>query len=120
MGSSAAGALRYAMQPFTGSNGEPSRRDPSMALRVSWLVMASLPLALLAGCAHGTSLRTEPRSPLESLTPAQRLDAIRRAQVWAPTDIPALDLLVGPQGEGAFALGETVTCDHHEKKLTGG
>ncbi|PYQ50022.1 MAG: hypothetical protein DMF78_16785, partial [Acidobacteria bacterium] len=82
--------------------------------------MASLPLALLAGCAHGTSLRTEPRSPLQGLTPAQRLDAIRRAQVWAPTDIPALDLLVGPQGEGAFALGETVTCDHEEKKLTGG
>src|ERR1700694_1597590 len=88
--------------------------------RVSWMVTASLPLALLAGCAHGTSLRTEPRPPLERLTPAQRLEAMRRAQVWTPTDIPALNLLVGPQGEGSFALGETVTCDHHEKKRAGG
>jgi hypothetical protein len=91
-----------------------------MALKVVGLVMVSLPLALVGGCAHGTSLRDEPRSPLQSLTSAQRLDAIRRAQVWTPTDIPSLDLLVGPPREDAFALGETVTCDHHEKKLTGG
>jgi hypothetical protein len=91
-----------------------------MALRVLSMVMASLPLALVAGCVHATSLRIEPRSPLERLTPAQRLEAIRRAQVWTPTDIPALNLLVGPQGEGSFALGETVTCDHHEKKRGGG
>jgi hypothetical protein len=36
---------------------------------------------------------------------------IRRAQVWAPTDIPAVDIKAGPKGKGAFAPGETVTCD---------
>src|SRR5713226_1515340 len=92
-----------------------------MMNRFSWIVIAFavLLIALAGGCAHTTSARAEPRSPLKRLTPAERLEAIRRAQVWTPTDTPALDLLVGPQGEGSFALGETVTCDHHERRLTG-
>ncbi len=82
-------------------------------LKVARLVIASLPLALVGGCAHAASFHAEPRSALQRLTPAQRLDAIHRAQVWTPTDTPSLDLLVGPRREDAFALGETVTCDHH-------
>ncbi|HUK37317.1 MAG TPA: hypothetical protein VLV86_25550 [Vicinamibacterales bacterium] len=47
----------------------------------------------------------------KGLTPADRLDAIRRAQVWRPTDIPSLDLKTGPGGAGSFAPGTTVPCD---------
>jgi hypothetical protein len=88
-------------------------------MRLSWLFAFSATLA--AGCAHGRALRSEPKSPLERLTAAQRIEAIRRAQVWAPTDIRALNLRDGPPAEGsfAFAVGETVTCDHEERELTG-
>ena len=54
-----------------------------------------------------------------ALTPATRLDFIRRAQIWMPTDVPAMNLRVGPQGPGAFAPGAVVTCDYVEKKMPG-
>jgi hypothetical protein len=45
------------------------------------------------------------------LTPQARLDAIRRAEVWMATDIPSMDLKVGPPGPDAFAPFEKVSCD---------
>ena len=53
------------------------------------------------------------------LLPEARLVAIRRAQVWKATSVPAMDLKAGPQGPGAFAPNETVTCDYFEKKMGG-
>src|SRR6478735_11229628 len=53
------------------------------------------------------------------VTPAQRLEAIRHARVWAPTDIPAMDLKAGPAGADAFAPGAIVECDYVEKSLNG-
>jgi hypothetical protein len=44
---------------------------------------------------------------------------IARSKVWRPTDIPSMNLKAGPQGAGAFAPGETVTCDYVDKELTG-
>jgi hypothetical protein len=41
----------------------------------------------------------------------RRLDAIRHAQVWTATDVPAMDLKAGPQGPLAFPAGATVRCD---------
>jgi hypothetical protein len=78
----------------------------------SWraAVVSTLALAVLSGCAHAP-VSSGPRSPLESLTRESRRDLIRRSQVWAPTDIPAMDLKAGPQGKGAFAPEETVSCD---------
>ena len=73
-------------------------------------VLATLSAAIGSGCAHAPAAKG-PRSPLDSLTKEARLDMIRRSQVWAPTDIPAMDLKAGPQGKGAFAPGETITCD---------
>jgi len=72
--------------------------------------LAVLLAAGLSACAHAPVARGS-RPSLESLTPQARLDAIRKAQVWAATDVPSMDLKAGPQGEGAFAPGETVTCD---------
>ncbi|MGH9240554.1 MAG: hypothetical protein ACRD3G_21130 [Vicinamibacterales bacterium] len=48
-----------------------------------------------------------------------RADAIARAQVWTPTDIPAVDIRTGPGGRRAFAFRETVTCDYVDKDLAG-
>ena len=48
-----------------------------------------------------------------------RLVAIRRAQVWTPTDVAAMDLKIGPHGPGAIARNDTVACDYVEKTMDG-
>ena len=48
-----------------------------------------------------------------------RADAIARAQVWAPTNIAAMDIRRGPAGRRVFAFRETVTCDYVDKDLSG-
>jgi hypothetical protein len=48
-----------------------------------------------------------------------RRSVIERSRVWSPTDIPSMDLKTGPQGPGAFAFRETVTCKYLDKKLSG-
>jgi hypothetical protein len=66
-------------------------------------------------------------SPLISGASAQERQAageapeslIARAKVWMPTDIPSMDLRVGPSGPGSFEPGATVTCDYVDKKLSG-
>ena len=60
-----------------------------------------------------------PRPPLESLTPQARLDAIRRAQVWTPVDVAAMDLRAGPPGEKSLSADEPVTCTFVDRKLGG-
>ena len=45
----------------------------------------------------------------------QRLDLVRRAQLRQAVDPSAMDLLNGPQGEGAYKLGEAVPCKYEEK-----
>jgi hypothetical protein len=48
-----------------------------------------------------------------------RLALIRRAQVWSPTNVASMDLRAGPQGPGAFAPGQTVSCTYVDRKLSG-
>src|SRR4051812_10972325 len=48
-----------------------------------------------------------------------RREFIRRAQVWAPVDIAAVDFKTGPTGRDAFQLNEMVTCDYVQAKLSG-
>jgi hypothetical protein len=55
-------------------------------------------------------------SPPPDVPPADRLDAIRRAQVWTETNVASFDFKAG---EGEFAPWSTVTCDHAEKKFSG-
>jgi hypothetical protein len=45
-------------------------------------------------------------------TEKERLDAIRGAQVWTATDIPSMDVNVGPKASDGFAAGDRVTCDY--------
>jgi hypothetical protein len=82
---------------------------------------ATLALLLFASSfatAHG-GRRAGPLPPLERLTPQARLEAIRRAQLWLPVDVPALDLRAGPAGAGAFAPEEPVTCRFVDRRLSG-
>jgi hypothetical protein len=60
----------------------------------------------------------KPKEP-KPFTPKERLEAIRRAQVWTRTDIPSMDLKAGPQGGKAFDPGETVICDHVKHEESG-
>jgi hypothetical protein len=41
-----------------------------------------------------------------------RRDLIRRSQVWSPTDIPTLDIRIGPQDGRGFQPNETVSCTY--------
>jgi hypothetical protein len=52
-------------------------------------------------------------------TPAARLAFIRKAQVWAPTNVPQMDLRAGPRGPGAFQPNERVTCGYVKATLPG-
>jgi hypothetical protein len=56
----------------------------------------------------------------KELTKGTRVAFIQRAQVWAPTNVAAMDIRTGPQGEGAFQPNEMVTCDYVETKELSG
>ena len=94
--------------------GCPVSRRSSFAISLFVLVTTTSVVRIQAG-------DQVPRvpSPLEHLTKAQRREAIERAVVWAPTDIPSMDLRTGPTGKGAFAPFATVTCDYVDKKPSG-
>src|SRR5690349_6525414 len=50
---------------------------------------------------------------------SDRDQILRRAQVWTPVETERVDLRRGPDGPGAFAPGDRVTCDFVEKELDG-
>ena len=91
---------------------QEKRHRPAIA-KCRAAVLFGLSLAF-CGCAH-----VRPLAPGEAITPTERQEAIRRAGVWSPTDIPSLDLKAGPDAKGAFAFNEWVTCEYKEKKLSG-
>ena len=78
----------------------------------------------VAACAQATrASRASHVTP-----PAQRLAAIRRAQIWAPTDVAAMDLrddvaklLEGPQPSSQYYLAVVGAVDwlDHEPSLRG-
>jgi hypothetical protein len=77
-----------------------------------WLAAGALGATI--ACVHGR-LNIDQKW----VTAAQRLDAIQRAQVWKPTDVRSMNLREGPQRKGAFAPGETVTCNYVNERLGG-
>jgi hypothetical protein len=89
----------------------PVQRRPLIARRASVLLGLSL---ALCGCVHLKHL-----PPGDALTPQQRQEAIRRARVWSPIDIPSVNLKAGPDPKGGFASNQWVTCEYKEKKISG-
>jgi hypothetical protein len=85
--------------------------------RVAAVVLAStLPLAM--GCLHPGALSKD-SSRARYATAQTRLEAIRRARVWTPTNVSSLNIRIGPTGPGAFAPNAAVTCDYVDKKPGG-
>jgi hypothetical protein len=73
-----------------------------------------------AGRAGNASEEKRPKTPHQrKLSSQARLDFIRRAQVWAPTNISEMDLKAGPEGARTFQPGEMVTCDYVKTTLPG-
>jgi hypothetical protein len=61
-----------------------------------------------------------PKAPRQrKLSSQARLAFIRRAQVWAPTNISEMDLRAGPEGSRTFQPNEMVTCDYVKATLPG-
>ena len=55
-----------------------------------------------------------------ALPAAEDLQSVlARAQVWTPTNIPAMNIKAGPMGPGALAFLAEVECDYLDKKLSG-
>jgi hypothetical protein len=54
-----------------------------------------------------------------SVPGSERLDAIRKAQVWKQTNVSAMDIKAGPTGKGAYAPEATVNCEWVDKKMAG-
>jgi len=82
------------------------------------LVLSAVLLAhwLSLDCARLVGVQDPPN---KRLTAAERAALIRRAQVWKATDVAAMDIKAGPRLEGAFAPGETVTCDYVQERFSG-
>ena len=59
------------------------------------------------------------KDPYKHLSHEERMQAIRHAQVWMPTDVRSVDIKAGPQDVRGFAPEETVTCDYVQKKSDG-
>jgi hypothetical protein len=73
-----------------------------MRNRVLWILVAALWSPTIAAA--------------PGFTPADRVNAIRRAQVWTATDVAQFDFKVGG---GEFGPWSTVACDHVVKKYNG-
>jgi len=80
------------------------------------LAIMCLLSALALDCAN-LGLRGRDEHPY--ITAAERLAAIKHAQVWQRTDVRAMNIRRGPQGEGAFAPDATVTCKYRKETFTG-
>jgi len=56
----------------------------------------------------------EAQKPIET-----RRALVARSKVFVQTDIPSMNLRVGPSGPGSFEPGATITCDYSDKRLSG-
>jgi hypothetical protein len=76
-------------------------------------------LLILITCGGACALVRAPATRLRNRSETARYDAIARAQVWTRTNIPLMNVRVGPGDPGAFAPGATVSCSYVEKELEG-
>jgi hypothetical protein len=76
-----------------------------------------LTAGLLVGTAGADPPQVAEPASSRSVSAAERLDDIRRAQVWKKTDVPSMDLRAGPAG--SLAPHQDVTCDYVPSKKSG-
>lgn len=75
--------------------------------------------ALTVAICCTAALHAADKDPYENLSKEKRMDAIRLSQVWTPVNTASLDLKAGPPMPGAFAPGQTITCDYFQKDSGG-
>jgi hypothetical protein len=80
--------------------------------RLVGLGLATLLLLAPAGGAADTLKLPTPTS-------AQRLEYLRRARVWEPSDVASKNLYEGPLGELKIAVDQEVTCDFVPRPMGG-
>jgi hypothetical protein len=83
----------------------------SRARLASPILWALLAIPLTASAGGGLKLPTP--------TADQRIEYIRRARVWEPTDVSSKDLYNGPAGELKLAVDQEITCDFVPKRMGG-
>jgi hypothetical protein len=86
--------------------------------RVTRAPLGLLSVALLTG-SLASCASVKPLNPGQAISQTLRADAIRRASVWTPTDIPSVDLKKGPIVEAGFDHDEWIDCDYREKEMSG-
>jgi hypothetical protein len=74
---------------------------------------------VIALACTGMGCELDPLPPGEAISRQERRDAIQRASVWSITDIRSIDFRTGPEGEGAFAPDQWVTCVYKEVEMNG-
>jgi hypothetical protein len=72
--------------------------------------------AATVACVNSTLVRHGSKGVL---TASQRNALLKRAQVWRQTDVASADMMAGPAIKGAFASGDTVTCDYVKENFSG-
>lgn len=88
-----------------------TKKTPSFLGLLVGFVGTILLCPLTAIAADGLTLPTP--------TSKERIEYLRRARVWEPTDVSSKDLYNGPQGELKLAVDQEVTCDFVPKPLSG-
>jgi hypothetical protein len=83
------------------------------------LPRTSLLILLTCSGAGACSLVHAPATRVPGRSHAVRYDAIARAQLWTRTNIPSMNVRMGPGGPGAYAPGATVPCTYVDKELSG-
>ena len=68
--------------------------------------------------ASSTAVAAE-RLTLPTPTSEERIESIRRARVWEPTDVASKDLYNGPKGKLSVRVGAEIACDFVPKPLSG-
>ena len=74
-------------------------------------------LALMCGVM--TAAASLASSTTDEVSADSRRELIRRARVWSPTDIPAVDIPMGPQDGRGFQPNATVSCTYVRRARRG-
>lgn len=77
--------------------------------------MAVVGAGALVGCSLSTG---HSQSNKQSITAIERRELIRRAHVWTPTDVAAMDIRTGPAAHG-FDPDAIVACEFSPKEFGG-
>src|SRR5258708_4251505 len=109
-----------ALIPLSAGGEHPDQSQPSTIAQQPPDPIPPVPKALkqdVTSPKHGKKKNEKKKKELE--TKEARLAFIRKAQVWAPTNVSTMDLRAGPQDRGAFQPNAMVNCDYVQTKLPG-